>query len=118
MDFAKRSHILGGFILTLAIGSSGCTLCSNPFDCDYVTYGSRTPRHDMKHGRVGSIFSDKTITDGGAIESVDAIDMSYADVLEQNDSGYDSQVERDTEKGILTSDPTEPTSVPILLDPS
>ena len=38
--------------------SSGCSLCCSPYMEDYVTFGSRTPRLNMKQGRVGSILSD------------------------------------------------------------
>jgi hypothetical protein len=117
MDFAKRSHILSGLVLSIALSASGCTICSNPFDCDYVTYGSRTPRHDMKHGRVGSIFSDSTMVASGTIESVDAIDMSYADVLEQTNPEQFSQDEP-VEESMLTSEATGTSSDPILFDPS
>jgi hypothetical protein len=36
----------------------GCSLCCNPYLDDYVAFGSRTPRMDMKRGRVGSILSE------------------------------------------------------------
>jgi len=38
---------------------SGCSLCCSPYTDDYLTHGSRTPRSDMKHGRVGSILSEQ-----------------------------------------------------------
>lgn len=71
-------------LLTLAMSATtGCTLCSSPFDHDYVTYGSRTPRQDMKHGRVGSPFSDPSLgTVSRVQESVEAIDDGYSQVLE------------------------------------
>lgn len=47
-----------GFVGLVLIASSGCSLCCSPYTDDYVTFGSRTPRVDRKHGRVGSIFSD------------------------------------------------------------
>lgn len=33
-------------------------MCPNPFDCQYAAYGSRLPRADMTHGRVGSILEN------------------------------------------------------------
>ena len=48
--------LLGGLVFV-----SGCSLCCSPDTDDYVTYGSRTPRMDMKRGRVGSILSDQSI---------------------------------------------------------
>ena len=44
--------------LGLLVSLSGCTICSSPFDYDYGGYVSKTPRTDMRHGRVGSLFSD------------------------------------------------------------
>lgn len=45
-------------LLGFASSTVGCALCSSPYDYDYVTYGSKTPRTNMKCGRVGSPFSD------------------------------------------------------------
>ena len=46
-------------IIILAIlSATGCSLCCSPYTDDYVTFGSRTPRLDMKQGRVGSPLSD------------------------------------------------------------
>ena len=47
-----------GLLGLATLFSSGCSLCCSPYLDDYVTYGSRTPRSDMKQGRVGSILSD------------------------------------------------------------
>jgi len=47
-----------GFIMMGVVFSSGCSLCCSPYTDDYLTHGSRTPRSDMKHGRVGSILSE------------------------------------------------------------
>jgi hypothetical protein len=44
------------------LSATGCSLCCSPYNDDYVTFGSRTPRLDMKHGRVGSIFSDPQVS--------------------------------------------------------
>jgi hypothetical protein len=54
------------FFVTLGLSLSGCSLCCSPYLDDYAAYGSRTPRMDMKHGRVGSIFSDPQLT-GNAV---------------------------------------------------
>ena len=43
------------------LSATGCSLCCSPYTDDYVTFGSRTPRLDMKHGRVGSILSDQQL---------------------------------------------------------
>lgn len=52
------------FVITLAFSLSGCSLCCSPYLDDYAAYGSRTPRMDMKNGRVGSVFSDPQLTSG------------------------------------------------------
>ena len=118
MAFAKQRQIWCGLILITASCSVGCTLCSNPFDCDYVTYGSRTPRHDMKHGRVGSVLSDSSMNDGGPVESIDAIDMGYAEVLEGNDAGPIFSDEPLDDSSVLRIGPSGPSSGPILLGPA
>ena len=53
---------LFAFFVTLGLSLSGCSLCCSSYLDDYAAYGSRTPRMDMKHGRVGSIFSDPQLT--------------------------------------------------------
>ncbi len=62
---------LFAFFVTLGLSLSGCSLCCSPYLDDYAAYGSRTPRMDMKHGRVGSIFSDPQLT-GSAIPYSDS----------------------------------------------
>lgn len=46
-----------GLALLLSI-FGGCSICPSPYDYDYGAYGTKTPRSDMRHGRVGSLFSD------------------------------------------------------------
>jgi hypothetical protein len=53
-----------GFLLVGIFFVSGCSLCCSPYTDDYLTHGSRTPRLDMKHGRVGSILSDQSAMTG------------------------------------------------------
>ncbi len=48
-------------LLGLMSSSVGCALCSSPYDYDYVTYGGKTPRDNMRCGRVGSPFSDARV---------------------------------------------------------
>jgi len=50
-----------GFIMMGVAFLSGCSLCCSPYTDDYLTHGSRTPRLDMKHGRVGSILSEGAV---------------------------------------------------------
>ena len=45
----------------------GCSVCPSPYDYDYGTYGTKTPRTDMRHGRVGSILSDPVYRGGGTL---------------------------------------------------
>jgi hypothetical protein len=44
-----------------------------------MTYGSRTPRIDMKNGRVGSIFSDPSLVNNQS-------DAPKEQIIEQVDS--------------------------------
>ena len=53
-----------GFLLVGIFFVSGCSLCCSPYTDDYLTHGSRTPRMDMKNGRVGSILSDQSAMNG------------------------------------------------------
>lgn len=54
----KKILSIATLLLMFAFSSSGCSLCCSPHLEDYVAFGSRTPRMDMKRGRVGSILSD------------------------------------------------------------
>ncbi len=82
-----RSWIRELSLLAIISSSVGCSLCANPFECDYVTYGSRTPRQNMHYGRVGSPFSDPALNGDGLSESVEAIDESYGEILEGANEG-------------------------------
>jgi hypothetical protein len=83
-------------LLTLGLISPiGCALCCSPFDLDYVTYGGKTPRVDMRHGRVGSNLSDPQLvgfSGDGTVSitpsEVDAVESEYGSILE---SSMDSQ---------------------------
>lgn len=57
---AKSSMLLGW----LTASCLGCSVCPSPYDYDYGTYGTKTPRTDMRHGRVGSILSDPVYRGG------------------------------------------------------
>jgi hypothetical protein len=54
----QLNRLLGVCMMVLACLSTGCSLCCSPNLEDYGAFGSRTPRVDMKNGRVGSVFSD------------------------------------------------------------
>ena len=41
-----------------------CSVCPSHYDYVYGTYGTKTPRTDMRHGRVGSILSDPVYRGG------------------------------------------------------
>jgi hypothetical protein len=58
-----RIRILGLLLLGVGVATApGCTICCQPYLDDYVAFGSSTPRVDMKRGRVGSPFSDPSLT--------------------------------------------------------
>ena len=57
---AKSSILLGW----LTASCLGCSVCPSPYDYDYGTYGTKTPRTDMRHGRVGSVLSDPVYKGG------------------------------------------------------
>ncbi|MCY2980990.1 MAG: hypothetical protein NTU79_20185 [Planctomycetota bacterium] len=82
----KRILTIAALLSILAFSASGCSLCCSPYTEDYVAFGSRTPRMDMKHGRVGSILSDPQLmgnaysdSSSGMSENVDQIDNQVID---------------------------------------
>ena len=63
LELPSHRHVLGWTRCTLLlILCGGCSICPSPYDYDYGTYGTKTPRTDMRHGRVGSLFSDPRYT--------------------------------------------------------
>jgi hypothetical protein len=67
-----KIRLLGLMLLGVGIVSApGCTICCQPYLDDYVAFGSSTPRVDMKHGRVGSPFSDPNLLESNGHESSD-----------------------------------------------
>ena len=64
-----------GLLLLATLSATGCSLCCSPYNDDYLTFGSRTPRLDMKHGRVGSILSDPQLSSHAyASEAADGVE--------------------------------------------
>lgn len=61
VSFPNRSSLAVVLFLAWCGTFVGCSLCPSPYDCDYGGFGSRTPRTDMRNGRVGSIFSDPAL---------------------------------------------------------
>jgi hypothetical protein len=86
MNSYQTYWLVASLVVSACLASTGCALCSNPFDEDYVTYGSRTPRSDMRHGRVGSPFSDPTTGRTTPMPKLDPLDNDYAEILENADS--------------------------------
>jgi len=89
------------FMTLSLISPIGCALCCSPFDPDFVTYGGKTPRVDMRHGRVGSNFSDPQLVGYAADSStpnrpmeIQAIESEYGTLLE---SSSDSEPEGNTD---------------------
>ena len=79
------------FMALSLISPIGCALCCSPFDPDFVTYGGKTPRVDMRHGRVGSNFSDPQFVGYAADHStplkpmeIEAIESEYGSLLESS----------------------------------
>jgi hypothetical protein len=74
----KIRPITAGCLLAMTLVSSGCSLCCSPYLDDYSAFGSRTPRIDMKHGRVGSILSDPNLVGRPTIEAEPTINDPHA----------------------------------------
>ena len=90
----KKVLTIATLLLILAFSSSGCSLCCSPYAEDYVAFGSRTPRMDMKHGRVGSTLSDPQLMgnaysdpSSGINENIEQIDNQ---VIEEDSRVNDS----------------------------
>lgn len=60
LNRAKCWILIGG----ISASCLGCSVCPSPYDYDYGTYGTKTPRTDMRHGRVGSVLSDPVYRGG------------------------------------------------------
>jgi len=60
LNRAKCWMLIGG----LSASCLGCSVCPSPYDYDYGTYGTKTPRTDMRYGRVGSVLSDPVYRGG------------------------------------------------------
>jgi len=102
------------FMTFSLISPIGCALCCSPFDPEFVTYGGKTPRVDMRHGRVGSNFSDPQLVGYAADSSapnrpmeIEAIESEYGTLLESSsDSDLDSNP--DTNRGQRFIETDEP----------
>ncbi len=66
-----------GLLVLGTLAETGCSLCCSPYADDYVTFGSRTPRLDMKHGRVGSILSDQQLMSTGHVVELDQVGEEF-----------------------------------------
>jgi hypothetical protein len=79
------------FALALAAslgGLSGCSMCCDPFGCDYGAYGGCIERADMRCGRVGSRFEP-------------------AEVAYYGDSGYEQALPEGEWEELPTPEPQE-----------
>jgi hypothetical protein len=90
----KKILSIATLVLMLAFSSSGCSLCCSPYTEDYAAFGSRTPRIDMKNGRVGSILSDPQLMGNAYSNPSSGIDgyveQSDEQVLEEDSTIIDS----------------------------
>jgi len=77
-------------VAAILFSVSGCSLCCSPYLDDYVTFGSKTPRMDMKNGRVGSVFSDPQLMGTHTVSSP-SNEILYDDEPISEDYSNDSQ---------------------------
>ena len=75
---SRRSRILIGCFGPLAL-LSGCAICPSPYDYDYGGFVEKTPRINMRDGRVGSLFSDPALTGSTVTETIDGPAMEVLD---------------------------------------
>ncbi len=101
-DFAKKTikSLAIAALPTLVLFASGCSLCCNPLVDNYTTFGSRTPRTDMQHGRVGSVFSDPQGAPGIVVQHLeseqDGMDYESHPVQYDGEQYDGEQYERDS----------------------
>jgi hypothetical protein len=57
------------FCLGMVLCLAGCSICPSPYDYDYGTYGTKTPRTNMRQGRVGSILSESVYGTSQAVSA-------------------------------------------------
>ncbi len=88
----SRRWLLLVFAMLCGSTAIGCSLCCSPYDNDYGTFGTRTPRADMRYGRVGSIFSDPAL--------VGQRDSTTLDVVEYPENGSEMMMD-DSEEGTI-----------------
>lgn len=86
LNRAKCWILIGG----LSASCLGCSVCPSPYDYDYGTYGTKTPRTDMRHGRVGSVLSDPVyrggeplVEQGGMTEGIISEEMISEEIISE-----------------------------------
>ena len=91
----------------MAAVSSGCALCCSPFDHNYAAYGTRVNRVDQQHGRVGSIFSDPSVTpaSGVVLEETPVIESEPSEYEELPAEGEDAGEPIPTSSGVYLGEP-------------
>jgi hypothetical protein len=118
-------HFIPGLLLCLGAMQTGCALCCSPYDRDYVTTGSRTPRTDMRQqGRIGSPFSDPALVSSmnSVVETsqppetieIQEVQEDYSTILE-SESGRPTRSMRSVDQEGLQELDLE--SEPLMLDP-
>jgi hypothetical protein len=103
INMARLTRLL--LVLSLAIASTGCTLCQSPEDDTYAAYGGRWPRYDRQQGRVGSPLSET----GVVMSEMDA--MSDMQLIGPK-SAADISAERGLYRGIDDDPPPPPPASP------
>lgn len=89
-------------VVSVSLGSIGCTTCCSPHDYDYPTFGGKHPRVDPSYGRVGSIFSDPNATMSGP----DA-DSNLTPMTEQRSRGSSEEFNRNLQDNRESIDPID-----------
>ncbi len=80
-----------GLLVLGTFSATGCSLCCSPYTDDYVTFGSRTPRVDMKHGRVGSILSDQQLMSTSHVVEVGQVGEEFDELPIEIDSAANEE---------------------------
>jgi len=100
-----RQLFLSTLLATVAVASSGCSLCQPGYLCDYAGVGGKWQRTDPENGRVGSILSDPNSVVGQSVQPAAVI--TDEGLIYQDADGGESIMEstmdlpQATEEGVI-----------------
>ncbi len=96
-----RRLTLSAALATVAMTSSGCSLCQPGYLCDYAGVGGKWQRTDLENGRVGSVLSDPNSVVGQGFQPA-AVIADEGEVYLDADGGQSiMDLPPTTEEGVI-----------------